>query len=300
MVELPTLFCPAPQTLQAGAGQVATLTYITPAGGGGTGAVTVACTPPSGTSLPVGEFQVTCTATDEAQRARSCQFGVTVTPRPSSPRLAVTRVMAFGDSITAGVDGDTGSLTPVPYPSALQAFLADRYYDQTISVTNEGVGGERVDQGLKRLPDALARHSPQVVLLLEGANDLTAAFATGENRMALPAIADGLRDMIKVGHQAGVEVLVATLTPQRRNSPKGSGADLVSSLNDLIYWSADREGAPVVDLFQALGGGPDPYIGADGLHPTAAGYQRMAKTFFGAIRWRYEPAPSLPFLVMGR
>lgn len=279
---------------------MATLMYVTPTGSGGTGQVTVACTPPSGTSLPVGASQVTCTATDAAQQSRSCAFAVTVAPRPSSPRLAVTRFLAFGDSITAGVDGDTGSLTPVPYPPALQGLLASRYYDQTIEVANEGLGGERVDQGLSRLPDALARHGPQVVLLLEGANDLASAFQTGENKMALPAIADRLRDMIKVGRRAGAEVFVATLTPQRRNSPKGAGADLVSSLNDLIYWSAGREGAPVVDLFQALGGGPDPYVGADGLHPTAAGYQKMAETFFNAIRDRYEQAPLLQFLTIRR
>lgn len=300
VVDGPTLSCPAPQTLQAGAGQAATLTYVTPAGSGGTGAVTVACTPPSGTSVSVGESQVTCTATDAAQRSQSCLFAVTVTPRPSSPRLALTRILAFGDSITSGVNGDTGGLTPAPYPATLQTMLANRYYDQTIIVVNAGLGGEHVSDGISRLQGLLTSVNPQAVLLMEGANDLNAAFITGQNRLALPAIADGLRDMIKLVRQSGAEVLIATVTPQRRNSPKGAGADLVSSLNDLIYWSADRESAPVVDVWQAFGGNADLYIGADGLHPNTAGYQQLAETFFGAVRARLEVAPVLQLLTRWR
>lgn len=279
---------------------MATLTYDTPAGSGGTAPVTVACTPPNGTAIPIGDNKVTCVATDSEQRTGSCTFAVLVTPRPAAPRLAITRILAFGDSITAGVDGDTASLTPVPYPSALQTLLTNRYYDQSFTVSNEGLGGEFTEQGLRRLSGLLRSQNPQVVLILEGANDLNRVFGTGQDRMGLPSTADALRDMIKLGHQAGAEVFIGTLTPQRRNSPKGGGADLVTSLNDLIRWGAERENAPVVDLFQALGGEPDPYVGADGLHPNAAGYRRVAETFFDALRGRYESAPLLPFLTLRR
>jgi lysophospholipase L1-like esterase len=53
----------------------------------------------------------------------------------------------------------------------------------------------------------------------------------------------------------------------------------------------------IVDLFNGLGGVPDGNIGADGLHPTPAGYDRIAQIWFEAIQKQYEqpntPAPTL-------
>jgi len=43
-----------------------------------------------------------------------------------------------------------------------------------------------------------------------------------------------------------------------------------------------------VDLYNALLPGLTNYIGADGLHPTEAGYRRMAEEFFVAIRATLE------------
>jgi lysophospholipase L1-like esterase len=49
------------------------------------------------------------------------------------------------------------------------------------------------------------------------------------------------------------------------------------------------EGAYLVDLYNAFGGvASTDLIGVDGLHPTAAGYQRMADTFYAEIRNRLE------------
>ena len=43
-----------------------------------------------------------------------------------------------------------------------------------------------------------------------------------------------------------------------------------------------------MDLYAALGVDVNTYIGVDGLHPTEAGYRRMAEVFFEVIRTRYE------------
>ena len=51
---------------------------------------------------------------------------------------------------------------------------------------------------------------------------------------------------------------------------------------------AASSGATLVDLYQAFGGSADPYIGQDGLHPNAFGYQKIAETFFAAIQSKYE------------
>ena len=54
------------------------------------------------------------------------------------------------------------------------------------------------------------------------------------------------------------------------------------------------EGAELVDLYQAFDGHVDTLIGGDGLHPNEAGYQKMAETFFTAIRGRLELPPIVP------
>ena len=51
---------------------------------------------------------------------------------------------------------------------------------------------------------------------------------------------------------------------------------------------ATNEGAILVDIFAAFGGEPGTLIGNDGLHPTEAGYQRIAETFFEVIRNHVE------------
>ena len=44
----------------------------------------------------------------------------------------------------------------------------------------------------------------------------------------------------------------------------------------------------IVDLYNGLGGVPDGNIGADGLHPTPAGYDHIAQIWFDAIQQHYE------------
>ncbi len=43
-----------------------------------------------------------------------------------------------------------------------------------------------------------------------------------------------------------------------------------------------------MDLYAGFDGSPDPYIGADGLHPNDLGYQRIAQLFFDVIRTSLE------------
>lgn len=234
---------------------------------------------------------MTCTVVDAMQRSASCAFTVTVNPRPPSPRLSVTRIMAFGDSMTEGVDGDTHTIS-APYPSQFQAMLASRYYDQTITVFNEGLGGETTSDGFRRLPGRLAADGPQAVLLLEGVNDIN--FPGGD--VNIPTMADTLRNMLKITNAQRIPTFIGTLVPERPGGSKAGNPDGIERANRQIRDIAAREGVTMIDLYQGFGGSPDPYIGADGLHPNGDGYRRMAELFFDAIRARFEVAPSLLFL----
>ena len=213
------------------------------------------------------------------------------------PRLSVTRLVAFGDSITEGFPHTItpSLLDPAPegsYPAVLQALLRARYTAQTVSVLDEGIGGEIVATGLARLPGVLNADAAGALLLMEGANDLNAYASAG-----VDSTVSGLRQMIRIARGRSMSVFVGTLLPERANGtpPRASYPELVAPTNDAIRSMAAAEGATLVDLYAAFGGVPDPaLISSDGLHPTAAGNERIAQTFYTAVRSRLE-ATVTPF-----
>jgi lysophospholipase L1-like esterase len=98
--------------------------------------------------------------------------------------------------------------------------------------------------------------------------------------------------MVRMAQNQGVSVFLATLTPVRAGgtpTPRGDGALLLlPEANAQIRQVALSEHATLVDLYTGFGSSPDPYIDSDGLHPTEAGYQKMAQIFFDAIQASLE------------
>jgi lysophospholipase L1-like esterase len=210
------------------------------------------------------------------------------TQPPAAPRLARTRFVAFGDSLTEGVVSTPLRLTlvdiPHSYPGRLGAALRQRYSDQPeIAVLNEGRAGEFAEDGKVRLPDVIRADAPQVVLLMEGANELNVFGRRGISRAV-----GALEDMIKDANRRGVTVFVATLPPQRASGRNGAGAPDVEELNAQIRKTALDEGARLVDVHPQF---DLALVGEDGLHLTEAGYVRLAEIFAAAIRQAFETAP---------
>jgi lysophospholipase L1-like esterase len=273
--------------------------FQAPATTGGQAPVTVVCNPASGTSFTLGQTPVSCTATDAAGTVASCGFAVTVAP---VPMLSLTSFMAFGDSLTEGeVEPQQHGWRPFVtdpehgYPAVLLQLLQQRYKAQTISLANEGRGGEHVADGYIRLQGVLDANTPQVLLLFEGINDLNDTRDHDE----IPQIVDTLRDDIREAIAHGVEtVFVSTLTPQREPTPGASirqpvDDQLIRDANDEIRDMAAREGAIVVDGYAAIDVDVATLVGADGLHLTVAGYQALANAFFTVIQQELE-LPAAP------
>src|SRR5262245_32997675 len=311
----PAITCPAAQSVQTATGSPVIVTYPQPGVTGGTAPVTTSCTPPSGSSFSVGSTNVSCTARDAEQRAASCTFAVSVM---RTPQLSATKFLAFGDSITSGklaVDcpgiGATncrantlrpdgvdrlfdlfklaprfGEESPAAYPRALQTLLANRYTMQMFSIPNEGNAGEEVAAGRTRLTSSLTANSPQVLLLQEGANDMTAG------NPPIDTIVNNFRLMIRDARGRGVQVFLGTLLPQREGACRAwdycDGVNHTVILNARLRTLAASEGAVLVDLYQGFDGQTSTLLGLDGLHPNEAGYQRMAELFFASITQTLE------------
>jgi lysophospholipase L1-like esterase len=233
------------------------------------------------------------------------------------PHLTATKFVAYGDSITEGfvqrcpgreptdkepTDKDAtppvsrlgffleqGRAQPSPtaYPAKLQELLEARYPSQTIIVVNEGMGGEDIEGGVSNLPRVLTADAPEVLLLQEGINTLNQVHKEG-----IPLVVDGLRTMIQEARSRSIPVFAGTLLPER---PGGCRAyDYNEDFDDIIEANVQirrmigTQGAVLVDLYEAFNGQTGLLIGEDGLHPSAAGYQRIAETFLDAIKSTLE------------
>jgi lysophospholipase L1-like esterase len=211
-------------------------------------------------------------------------------PTPT-PRLSLTRFLAFGDSFTAGEVTNPVSVTPtatigklvlVPfasYPTVLEARLRTTYPSQAIliGVTNAGVASERILDGAARFPSVYDGARPEVVLIQEGANGLP---------QVGPDISTGvMRTMVQHAKAGGSRVFVGSMLPQVVGRPRGTTP--VSELlayNNTLQLMSQQEGVVYVDLYNQMLPDAATLIGTDGLHPTEAGYRRIAELFLNAIK----------------
>ena len=180
---------------------------------------------------------------------------------------------------------------PQSYPYQLLQMLSSRYTGQTIETHNAGAPGEYANEGRDRLGGVLREASPELLLLMEGANDLNnmAHLRDGPINEAIQKVVDAIEDMVREAQGRGVTVMVGTLPPQRPGSPKGGGAAFLDRYNNGLRTMASKKGAILVDVNVEF---PLSLIGQDGLHPTDEGYRRIAEIFQNAIASRYETPPS--------
>ena len=226
-----------------------------------------------------------------AALAVGCSRGTPTGP-DKAPTLSRTRFMAFGDSITAGevtapvggsLIGGSAShklivLPTASYPSVLQGQLTTRYATQTptIAVVNAGNPGESVLSGATRFVDAFAANRPEVVLLMEGVNGLP---------FVGPDVStEAIRGMAQAAKSRGARVFIGSMVPTITGRQRSSDPVYLVVYNDLLRAMAIQEGLVYVDLYNSLMPEVSTVIGVDGLHPTEAGYRRVAELFFAAIR----------------
>ena len=271
----PSIVCPQPVVSQTLNGQPIPVAFAFPQAAGGVLPLSFACSPSSGTRFPIGFTNIACTVTDALKDSVTCGFTVRVL---GPPRLSSTNFLAFGDSITLGMLTDT-------YPAHLQDKLRQRFQTQNVGVFNDGVDGERASpSGQGRLPFSLDARRPQVLLLVEGSNDLNGG-AAGAARAV-----DALTAMVRLAKSRGVIVFLGTIPPQRPGAARAFTQPQVPGFNDSVRGIAQREGATLVDLYAGMIGDLS-LIGPDDLHPNERGHEVMAQLFYDAITKQLELPP---------
>jgi len=279
------LACPAPVQEQSFDGQPVSIGFELPVAAGGQAPVSVGCTPEPGHGFAIGTTEVSCSASDTLQQTASCAFQVTVL---GPPRLSATRFLAFGDSLTSGWVSSTGGARPEPtsaYPHLLQRDLQSRYVTQAIEMINAGAPGEEARDAVSRFHSVIGGHRPEVVLLMQGTNDLDVVAGGGAEGAAA-----ALNTMVRYAQDSGADVVLMTIPPQVHTG----AAHLVGPFNTMVRAVATRRGATLVDVHGLLLSGAcsgdriTPCIGADGLHPTAEAYRLIADELSRVIRDLYD------------
>ncbi|WP_421621810.1 arylesterase [Alkalilimnicola ehrlichii] len=164
-------------------------------------------------------------------------------------------ILAFGDSLTYG----TGAPGGESYPEQLQA-LTGR------TVIRAGVPGERSAEGRQRLPGALNEHQPDLLILMHGGNDIL-------RRESMDRLRANMAAMIEEAQRREVPVLlVGVPEPALPPRPPALYRDLAETYG-LAY-----EGRVIGHILRDSG------LRADGVHPNAEGYRKMARAFEEALR----------------
>ena len=160
-------------------------------------------------------------------------------------------ILAFGDSLTAGV----GTTADNAYPNVL-AQLSQR------TVVNAGIAGETTQQGRQRFTEVLAQHSPQLIILLEGGNDILRNQPLSETKKNLSA-------MITAAQAQKIPVLLLGVPEKNLFS---TSADIYSELADQhdVLFMEDL----VSDLLRTS------RYKSDTVHLNSDGYREMAETIF--------------------
>ena len=177
------------------------------------------------------------------------------------------RVVFYGDSIT-----DSWKLTE---------YFPGRPY------INRGISGQTTPQMLVRLrPDVIA-HSPRVLILLAGTNDL----AGNTGPMTLEMIQHNYASIAELARANGIKVIFSSILPVHDYGPRkvseNRPPDEILKLNEWLRNYCRSAGHHYLDYHGRMideKGMLKAELANDGLHPNAEGYKIMASLAEAAIQ----------------
>ena len=186
------------------------------------------------------------------------------TPADPDAAPARPRIVAFGDSLTAGL----GLLEQEAYPALLQRRIEQAGY--AFEVVNAGVSGDTSAGGLRRLDWAL-EGDVKVLIVAFGGNDGLRGLPVAQLKDNLSAIIDKARERNVVVVLAGME------------APPNFGDEYASQFRQAFRDVALKKRVLFVPfLLNGVAGNPE-LNQPDGIHPNQRGAQIVADTVWTVL-----------------
>ena len=178
----------------------------------------------------------------------------------SNSSLAGTslRIVAYGDSLTAGLGLDAGHA----FPAQLEAALRQQGYD--IEIINAGVSGDTASAGLARFDWTMSEPADGVILEL-GANDALRGVDPQVTRAALDGLLAKLKDR-------DIPVL---LTGMR--APPNMGEEFEQAFDPIYADLAEKYGAILYPFFLDGVAVERALNQSDGIHPNQEGVAEIVR-----------------------
>ncbi|THV27115.1 RICIN domain-containing protein [Glycomyces paridis] len=205
---------------------------------------------------------------------------------PMSPASAESnggvRVMPLGDSITEGTATPGGYRIGLWQRLASGGYTTDFVGSQFNGPSNlgdhdhEGHPGWRIDQIDANIVNWLNTYQPQTVLLHIGTNDILQNYNVSSAPNRLSTLIDHITSTAP-----NAEVFVAQLTPLGWGEADAAVNNFNAAIPGIVQSKVNAgENVHLVDMHSALTAADLD----DGVHPTAAGYDKMAATWYAALR----------------
>lgn len=186
-------------------------------------------------------------------------------PAPAKPAKSLPKIVAFGDSLTAGF----GLPQSASYPALLQKKLDAE--GLAYEVVNAGVSGDTSAGGVRRVDWAL-EGDVKIVILELGANDILRG-------QPVDAMKENLARIIERVKAHGATVLLAGM-----EAPTNSGIEYRKAVHDVFPSLSRKYNVPVIPFFLDGVAGIDSLNQSDGIHPNEAGAQIVTETVYRSLR----------------
>jgi acyl-CoA thioesterase-1 len=206
-------------------------------------------------------------------RVRACLAAcvlafLAVSPLPSFAQSSASvdrlRIVALGDSLTAGYGLPAQAAFPVVLEKALRA------RGHNVEIANAGVSGDTASAGLERLDWSVPDGTSGVIVEL-GANDMLRGIDPAVTRRAIETIVERLK-------ARGIPVMLAGMFASRNLGP-----DYVRAFDGLYRDIAEKHGLVLYPFFlDGVAGEPGLNL-PDGLHPTAQGVEIIVERILPSV-----------------
>lgn len=188
-------------------------------------------------------------------------------------------LLVFGDSISAAY----GLAEHKGWVALLRTRLAQHGFSW--NVVNASISGEKTWRGAVRLPSALKRHDPDIVVIQLGINDVMMELPEGIKEPPLEVVRNNLGRMVEQAQASGARVLIVGV-----RLPARYGARYGQRFDNVLREVADASGAALLPRALARLGERDVAERDESLqpgtsvHPDARGHALMLDNVWPVLR----------------